>query len=137
METGGYKGRSRDLSRPELHRAVTGALGLPAHAIVTEYGMTELGSQAYDRVVRPLEPGGSPGGVLSFLPWARARVTCPETGRPVNEGEQGIVEVLDLANVWSVAVIRTSDLAIRRGASFEWVGRAAAAEPRGCSRMTA
>ena len=137
METGGYKGRSRTLTREALHVAISGRLGMPRPAIVTEYGMTELSSQAYDRVARPLDDGAAEGGTFRFLPWARARVVSPETGREVAEGETGIVEVLDLANVWSVAAIRTSDLAVRRAAGFELAGRAASAEPRGCSRMSA
>jgi hypothetical protein len=75
--------------------------------------------------------------ILRFPHWARARVVSPETGKDVDEGQAGIVEILDLANVWSVAMVRTSDLAIRRGDGFELLGRARAAEPRGCSRMTA
>lgn len=137
METGGYKGRSRTLTREALHVAIAGRLGVPRQAIVTEYGMTELSSQAYDRVARPLDGGAVEGGTFRFLPWARARVVSPETGREVAEGETGIVEVLDLANVWSVAAIRTSDLAVRRSDGFELAGRAASAEPRGCSRMSA
>jgi hypothetical protein len=130
METGGYKGRSREMSREDLHAAIQRHLGLAAHDIITEYGMTELSSQAYAR-------GPGRGGVFRFLPWARARVMSPETGHEVADGEVGMVEVIDLANVWSVAAIRTSDLAMRRGDAFELVGRAATAEPRGCSRMSA
>lgn len=137
METGGYKGRSRTLTREALHVAIAERLGMPRPAIVTEYGMTELSSQAYDRVAWPLDGGTGEGGTFRFLPWARARVVSPETGREVAEGETGIVEVLDVANVWSVAAIRTSDLAVRRADGFELAGRAASAEPRGCSRMSA
>ena len=59
----------------------------------------------------------------------------PETGREVRDGESGLLRVLDLANVWSVMAIQTEDLAVRRGVRFELLGRAAAAEPRGCSLM--
>ena len=136
METGGYKGRSRELSRSDLHAMASVALDLPVTSLITEYGMTELGSQAYDRPAgpEPHDPQHRPG-ILHFPHWARATVLSPETGREVADGASGIVEVLDLANVWSVAKIRTSDLAIRRGTGFELLGRAPAAEPRGCSRM--
>ena len=60
-----------------------------------------------------------------------------DVGEGLDPRRAGIVEILDLANVWSVAMVRTSDLAIRRGDGFELLGRARAAEPRGCSRMTA
>jgi len=137
METGGYKGRSRELPRAGLHAEVTRCLGLPPTAIVTEYGMSELSSQGYDRVAAPLSNGSPCPPIFQFPPWARARVVSPETGLEVADGDRGIVEILDLANLWSVAAIRTSDEAIRRNGRFELLGRLAQAEPRGCSRMTA
>lgn len=138
METGGYKGRSRELPRTDLHAALSRRLGVPLHAIVTEYGMCELSSQAYDRVV--LTGNDSPISTappLRFPPWTRASVVSPETGREVPDGARGLVRIVDLANVWSVATILTSDEAIRRGDRLELVGRAARSEPRGCSLMTA
>ena len=53
----------------------------------------------------------------------------------VAEGETGLIRVLDLANVWSVMAVQTEDLGVRRGDGFELIGRAAQAEPRGCSLM--
>lgn len=132
METGGYKGRSRELTRTELHALLTRHLGVPARRIVTEYGMSELGSQAY-----ALRATDEAAGHFRFPPWARARVISPETDREVAEGETGLVRVLDLANVWSVLAVQTQDLAVRRGEGFELLGRARQAEPRGCSLMTA
>jgi hypothetical protein len=61
------------------------------------------------------------------------QIISPETGREVAEGETGLIRLLDLANVFSVAAIQTEDLGVRQGRGFELVGRAAAAEPRGCS----
>ena len=58
-----------------------------------------------------------------------------ETGREVMDGETGLVRVFDLANVFSVMAIQTEDLASRRGAGFELIGRAEFAEARGCSLM--
>ena len=72
-----------------------------------------------------------------FPPWARAQVVSPETGREVADGQTGIIQILDLANVFSVAAVQTEDLGIRRGTGFELVGRAGQAEPRGCSLMAA
>lgn len=128
METGGYKGRSRMVPRAELHAALATTFGLPPAAIVTEYGMSELSSQAYDTVA-----GNAAPRVFRFPPWARARVLSPETGREVAEGETGLLRILDLANVASVLALQTEDLAVRRGDGFELLGRAAASEPRGCS----
>jgi hypothetical protein len=53
----------------------------------------------------------------------------------VADGETGLIRVFDLANVWSALAIQTEDLGIRRGAGLELLGRAAVAEPRGCSLM--
>lgn len=133
METGGYKGRSRVLAKEELHRLITDRLGLPPAGIVCEYGMSELSSQAYDRVA--FAPDAD--RVFHFPPWARAVVVSPETGREVAEGETGLLRLFDLANVWSVLAVQTEDLAVRHGDGFALQGRAVAAEPRGCSLLPA
>ncbi len=145
METGGYKGRSRSLPKAELHALITERLGVPASHIVCEYGMSELSSQAYDRVAGDewrVTSGERCSGHTSrvtrhfrFPPWARARIISPETGLEASEGETGLIRVFDLANVFSVVAIQTEDVGIRRGAGFELIGRAARAEPRGCSLM--
>jgi len=133
METGGYKGRSRSMSRGQLHDVITGRLGIAPEFIVSEYGMSELSSQAYDGVA------GCPAAARIFQlpPWARALVVSPETGREVPERGTGLLRLLDLANVWSVAAVQTADLAVRRGGGFELLGRAPAAEARGCSLRSA
>jgi hypothetical protein len=64
-------------------------------------------------------------------------VVSPDSGREVADGERGRLRLFDLANVWSVLAVQTEDVAIRRGDGFELLGRAAAAEPRGCSLMSA
>ena len=125
LETGGYKGRSRTLLKPALHALISQRLGIPRAHIVCEYGMSELSSQAYDSVIE----------VFHFPPWARVQIISPETGREAAEGETGLIRVLDLANVYSVMAIQTEDLGVRRGNGFELAGRAALAEPRGCSLM--
>jgi hypothetical protein len=132
METGGYKGRSRVLAKHELHRLLTLRLGVPDTHIVTEYGMTELSSQAYDRQV-----GGSGPRHFRFPPWCRIRVVSPETGQTVPPGESGLLQVFDLGNVYSVLAVQTEDLVVAAGNGFEYVGRAGVAEPRGCSLMQA
>jgi hypothetical protein len=145
METGGYKGRSRSLPKAELHALITERLGVPASHIVCEYGMSELSSQAYDRVAGDgcrVTGGASashhPSPVtrhFRFPPWARGQIISPETGREVGEGETGWLRVFDLANVFSVMAVQTEDVGTRRGEGFELIGRAARAEPRGCSLM--
>jgi hypothetical protein len=134
METGGYKGRSRSIPKAELHALIVERLGISADRIVSEYGMSELSSQAYDGEVSGVRCQVSGGErVFHFPPWARVQVISPETGAEVADGETGLIRVFDLANVFSVMAIQTEDLAIRRGNGFELIGRALGAEPRGCS----
>jgi hypothetical protein len=128
METGGYKNRSRTMPKSELHSLITRYLGVPRENIICEYGMSELSSQAYDT---------NPERTFQFPPWARVQIISPETGREVTDGETGLIRLFDSANVFSVAAIQTEDLGVRRGAGFELIGRAALAEARGCSLMTA
>ena len=98
--------------------------------------MSELSSQAYDWQVQNVQrETRNEGRVFRFPPWARARVICSETGTEVAETETGLIQVCDLANVRSVMMIQTEDLATRRGDGFELLGRAELAEPRGCSLM--
>ncbi len=125
METGGYKGSGRDISRAELYTMIEDKLGIASGDIFNEYGMTELSSQFYAR---------GPHGLHQGPPWVRAVVADPVTLTDVAEGETGIVLIWDAANVGSVTGIRTQDLAIRRGDTFELLGRDPSALPRGCSR---
>jgi hypothetical protein len=131
METGGYKGRSRTMPKPELHQLIQRRLGIDSTNIICEYGMSELSSQAYDQVV------GNVGGNFHFPPWARTEIVAPETDRVAAEGETGLLRIFDLANVRSVMAVQTADLAARRGTGFELLGRAEAATLRGCSLMPA
>jgi hypothetical protein len=122
METGGYKGRSRVVPKRGLREMIGKFLGVNEADIVTEYGMSELSSQAY-----------ASGGVLQFPPWARGQVVSAETGQEAGDGETGLLRVFDLANIWSVMAVQTEDLAARRENGFELLGRVPASEPRGCS----
>ncbi|HXP61018.1 MAG TPA: hypothetical protein VN829_11030 [Dongiaceae bacterium] len=128
METGGYKGRSRALPAEELRALITGRLGIAPALIIREYGMSELGSQAY---------AGPPGSArpFRFPGWVRVQIISPETGQEVTEGQTGLIRVFDLANAFSVLAVQTEDLAVRCADGFELLGRAALAEPRGCSLM--
>lgn len=132
METGGYKGRSRSIAKSELHHLITDRLGVPPSHIVTEYGMSELSSQAYDAVVGQT----SQERVFQFPPWVRVQVISPETGVIAKPGETGLIRVFDLANVWSVMAIQTEDLVVARGPGFDLLGRAGMTEARGCSLMS-
>jgi hypothetical protein len=133
LETGGYKGRSRAIPRPELHTQVCERLGVRPHQILCEYGMCELSSQAYSTVA--IDASVHSPRLFQLPAWARAQIIFPETGDEVTDGEVGLLRILDLTNVWSVAAIQTEDIAVRRGSAFELIGHAHASEPRGCSIM--
>lgn len=125
METGGYKGSGRDLSKSNLYSQFTTHLGLNSGDVINEYGMTELSSQFYAR--------GLNSPHLSS-PWLRALVIDPESGREAEIGATGVLRLFDLANLNSVLAFETQDFAIRRAQGFELLGRDPAALPRGCSR---
>ena len=133
METGGYKGRSREIPRLELHKLIRHRLGITPGNIICEYGMSELSSQAYARRSHSLESNL----VYHFPPWARAQIISPETGIETPVGEIGLIRIFDLANVRSVLAIQTGDLAVRHADGFELLGRSDRVEPRGCSLMSA
>jgi phenylacetate-coenzyme A ligase PaaK-like adenylate-forming protein len=124
LETGGFKGRSREVSKPDLYRQLARAFGLRDVAIYNEYGMSELSSQAYAH--------GAQGG-HRLPPWARVLVVDPATNREVRIGQRGLVRWIDLANVDSVLALQTLDLAERTANGFQLIGRMPRTEPRGCS----
>jgi len=129
METGGFKGQSREMPRTELYSEIKRVLGVPAERIVNQYGMTELGSQFYDSVLRaPTEPRRKLGP-----PWARVVIIDPETGHEAVTGQVGTICVVDLANTGSIAAIETGDLGRAVLDGFEVIGREPGAEARGCS----
>jgi Acyl-protein synthetase, LuxE len=128
MQTGGFKGRSREVDPADLRSELAGVFGVDERAIVGEYGMTELSSQFYEATLH----GGEKGFYVE-PPWARIVPVKPETLEPVGEGEVGIARIVDLMNVDSAVVVLTADLVRRKGEGVELLGRAGGATPRGCS----
>jgi hypothetical protein len=125
LETGGMKGRRREMIREELHQELQQAFGpAPIHS---EYGMTELLSQAY-----------SPGEGLFYAP-PPLQVLLRDPADPFSVGEDrtdGAINVIDLANVDSCAFIETKDLARRHAnGAFEVLGRLDNSDIRGCSQL--
>jgi hypothetical protein len=128
FETGGFKGRTSELSRPDLLGRIRSWLGVPPEFVVREYGMTELTSQCYTRVLL----GGDPD--LFVAPhWVRVRILDPETLDEAPAGSPGLLAVFDLANLGSAVHLLTEDLGVAEGEGFRLFGRAAGAELRGCS----
>jgi hypothetical protein len=134
LETGGFKGRSRTLSRAELYGALVEHLGVPVTRIVNEYGMTELLSQFYEPVLAEGGPEALDRRRHVGPPWVRTRILDPETLDEVPPGVPGLLCHLDLANLFSVSAVLTEDMGMGLADGFQVLGRAPGAEPRGCSR---
>jgi len=126
METGGFKGKSREVSRDELYALIRDALG-PDVACVNQYGMTEMSSNCYDQTLL----NGSPR--KAGPDWVAVRMLDPETLVEVPPGQPGVVAITDLANLYSCAFLLTADIGVQHADGFEILGRAPGAEARGCS----
>ena len=125
METGGMKGKRKEMVREELHQQLTQGFGVKS--IHSEYGMTELLSQAYSL--------GE--GVFNCPNWMRVLVR--DTNDPLSlipDGKTGGVNVIDLANINSCSFIATQDLGrINPNGTFEILGRFDNADIRGCNLL--
>lgn len=127
METGGMKGRRKEMIREELHDTLCKGFGVDA--IHSEYGMTELLSQSYSK--------GK--GIFYCPPWMR--ILTRDTNDPltiINGGKTGGVNIIDLANINSCSFIATQDLGkVHADNSFEILGRFDNADIRGCNLLIA
>ena len=130
MQTGGFKGRSREVAASALRQRLAELFGLPLAAVVGEYGMTELSSQLYQPGMRS---GDDDEGYFP-PPWLRVSAVDPETLAPLPRGEIGLGRFVDLANVDGALAILTADrLRLRDDGAVELFGRQPGASPRGCS----
>ena len=153
METGGFKGAARTLERDAFYVRLGRGLSVPGHAIISEYGMTELGSQGYQPGLRALSdrslarklgspplswPADSADGdgvprVLVFPPWCRVSTVDPETLELAAPGERGLLRFWDLSNVDSVLAVQTADVGVVLPQGVLLEGRSPGSTPRGCS----
>ena len=135
MDTGGYKGRSREYARDELYAMVTERLGVPASHIVNMYGMTEHGTQFLDAVLRDhlAARDQAPERYKVVPPWARTLVVDPDTMAEQPAGERGLLLHVDLINRASAVCVLSEDVGHTVGGGFELLGRAQGSEARGCS----
>jgi hypothetical protein len=131
MDTGGFKGLSREVGREELYTLLERRLGIPQDMVVNEYGMTEMSSQLYDGVAG--QAGDAASRTHAPPAWVRSVAVDPETLRPLSDGQVGILKHLDLANLDSVMALQTADLGRVREGRVELLGRAEGAAERGCS----
>lgn len=127
METGGMKGRREEMTRDQVHHLLQNAFG--SQSIHSEYGMTELLSQAYSN------------GKGLFSPNRTLQVLLRDTTDPLSaspNGKTGGINIIDLANLYSCSFIATEDLGrIYPDGKFEVLGRFDQSEARGCNLMVA
>jgi len=125
VETGGMKGRRKELTREELHSILIRQLGVPS--VYSEYGMTELLSQAWSK--------GE--GVYQCPPWMKILISDPNDPLSLLEERRvGGINIIDLANLDSCAFIATRDLGRTfPDGSFEVLGRFDDSDIRGCSLL--
>ena len=124
METGGMKGRRKELTRFEVHNFLQQQLGL--EHIHSEYGMTELLSQAYSK--------GE--GIFVCPPWMKVLVRDEEDPLKISTSGRGVLNVIDLANIYSCSFIATEDVGrVYEDGSFEVYGRLDNSDIRGCSLL--
>lgn len=128
MDTGGFKGKSREVPREQLYALYEESLGLPPENCINEYGMAEMTSQFYDGVVGRKGPR-----IYIPPPQVRSRFLHPETLQPVRKGEIGLLAHYDLANIDSAMAILTEDLGREVEGGFVLLGRASGSAPKGCS----
>jgi hypothetical protein len=128
FETGGYKGRSREVDPDRLQEWLRERLAIMPGGVVREYGMTELTSQFYSAALAGEDPF-----VFRTSPWTRVRVLDPQTLTETPQGSAGLLAILDLANLSSAIHLLTEDLGVAEDDGFRLLGRAAGAELRGCS----
>lgn len=129
METGGMKGRRREITRAALHNALSCAFQVSG--IHSEYGMTELFSQAYAQPAKDHASVFVPGPLLRVLTFELNDPFCPAAS-----GRTGVMHAIDLANLDTVSFIATEDLGkCYSDGTFEVLGRLDAAEWRGCNLM--
>ncbi|EYF02337.1 LuxE/PaaK family acyltransferase [Chondromyces apiculatus] len=134
MQTGGFKGRSREVEASTLRAEIASLFGIPEPHVIGEYGMTELSSQMYEETLAAsLRDGHAAPGIYLPPPWMRVTAVDPVTLAALPEGELGLARIVDLANVDSAVAIQTADRVRVTGASIELLGRAPGATPRGCS----
>ncbi len=133
METGGFKGRTKVVSKEILYRLCGERLGISRSHCVSEYGMTELSSQAYDTTLRDHTLRKNGRFFKKGPAWMRTLVIDPKTGLEAPRGKKGLLRHFDLANRGSVLAIQTEDVGVQKGDGFEVLSRAKTAQLRGCS----
>ena len=127
LDTGVFKGQSRELSMEDFYAQLSSALGIDRSDCINMYGMTELSTQFYDAGNATLP------SVKSGPHWIKTRVVDPLSGHDVPPGARCVLAHCDLANFNSVTTILTEDVGVAVAGGFLLLGRAQGSAARGCS----
>lgn len=124
IETGGMKGRREELTREEVHQLLKRSFGV--QTVHSEYGMTELLSQAYSKG----------NGLFHCPPWMKVLVREEDDPLLLKESGKGAINIIDLANIYSCCFIATDDIGeVFEDGSFRIIGRMDNSDIRGCSLL--
>jgi hypothetical protein len=124
METGGMKGRREEMTREQVHQQLKKSFSV--HTIHSEYGMTELLSQAYSKG----------NGIFQCPPWMKVLVRDEDDPLHISTKGKGALNIIDLANVYSISFIATDDVGeVFEDGSFRVLGRMDNSDIRGCSLL--
>lgn len=134
MQTGGFKGKSREVDAEVLRALLCERYGINDRALVSEYGMTELCSQMYESCLVDARSGRPDAPRRLIAPgWVRVTAVDPETLAPVPHGEIGIARIDDVASLSGCCAIQTADRIRAIDDGFVLLGRMPGSVPRGCS----
>lgn len=124
METGGMKGRREEMTRQQVHLQLKKSFSV--ETIHSEYGMTELLSQAYSKA----------DGIFHCPPWMKVLVRDEDDPLHISTTGKGAINIIDLANVYSISFIATDDVGeVFEDGSFRVLGRMDNSDIRGCSLL--
>ena len=127
LDTGGFKGQSREIPVHDFYELLCQSFGVERHQCINMYGMTELSTQWYDQGNAELP------SIKRGPAWIRWRLVDPISGRDVPAGQEGIVVHCDLANYNSVTTLLTEDVGVAAEDGFRLLGRAQGSQAKGCS----
>jgi hypothetical protein len=133
VDGGGYKGRSRELSKEDFLDLANRVTGIEPHMLNNVYSMTEIQTLFPDNVLYNHLRGIKEPRYKVNPPWTKILVVDPDTLEPLPKGKQGLMRYYCLASIVTVQALQSDDIGYETGSGFEVVGRAKGAEARGCS----
>jgi len=122
IETGGYKGRTREFSREELYSMISENFKVPVDSIISEYGMCEISTPLWERI--------DDARGFHIPPWVKIRILDPDN---LEDSDKGVIAIYDLANINSSIGILTADTGYLQNGRLFFEGRVRGVTDKGCS----